>query len=89
MIPNLTLANYAVDLTPPGTDYYLRQNQFDWGLRKLFKVKQYQFSAQLDLFNALNSSYVQTQIVNSGPTLGTPTKILQPRLLRLAMQMRF
>jgi hypothetical protein len=89
VIPNLTLANYAVDLTPPGTDYYLRQNQLDWGLRKLFKVKQYTFSAQMDLFNALNSSYVQTQLVNLGPTLGTPTKILQPRLLRLAMQMRF
>jgi hypothetical protein len=89
VVPNLTLAQYTVDLTPPGTDYYLRQNQVDFGLRKLFKVKQYQFSGQMDLFNALNSSYVQTQLVNLGPTLGTPTKILQPRLLRLALQMRF
>ena len=89
MVPNLTLANYAVDLTPPGTDYYLRQNQVDFGLRKLFRLKQYQFSGQMDLFNLLNSSYVQTQNVNYGPALGTPTKILQPRLLRLAVQMRF
>jgi hypothetical protein len=89
VVPNLTNANYTLDLTPPGSDYYLRQNQLDWGLRKLFRVKQYSFSAQMDLFNALNSSYVQTQITTLGSSLGTPTKILQPRLLRLAMQMRF
>ncbi len=89
VIPNLTLANYAVDLTSPGTDYYLRQNQVDFGVRKMFRVKQYTFSGQADLFNLFNSSYVQTQNVNFGPALGTPTKILQPRILRLAVQMRF
>jgi len=78
-----------VDLTPPGSDYYLRQNQMDFGVRKMFRVRQYTFSGQADLFNLFNSSYVQTQNVNYGPALGTPTKILQPRLLRLAMQMRF
>jgi hypothetical protein len=89
VIPNLTLASYVVDLTPPGSDYYLRQTQVDFGLRKLFRVRQYQFSGQVELFNALNSSYVKTQNVNFGPALGTPTSILQPRILRLAMQMRF
>jgi hypothetical protein len=89
VVPNLTLASYVVDLTPPGTDYYARQTQLDMGLRKLFKVKQYQVSGQFDLFNLLNSSYVQSQNVNLGPALGTPTKILQPRTLRLAVQMRF
>jgi hypothetical protein len=89
VIPNLTLASYVVDLTPPGTDYYGRQNQVDFGLRKLFRVKQYQFSGQVDLFNLMNSGYVQAQNVNFGAALGTPTKILQPRVLRLAMQMRF
>jgi hypothetical protein len=52
-------------------------------------MKQYTLSGQFDLFNMLNSSYVQTQIFNLGPSLGTPTKILQPRLLRLAAQLRF
>ena len=89
VIPNLRLASYAVDLTPPGSDYYLRQTQLDFGLRKLFQVKQYQLSGQFDLFNIFNSSYVQTQILSFGPALGTPTKILQPRLLRLAFQVRF
>jgi hypothetical protein len=52
-------------------------------------VNQYQFSGQVDLFNLFNSSYVQSQNVNFGASLGQPTKILQPRVLRLAMQMRF
>jgi hypothetical protein len=89
VIPNLTLASYQVDLTPPGSNYYKRQNQVDFGIRKLFRMKQYTLSGQFDLFNMLNSSYVQTQIFNLGPSLGTPTKILQPRLLRLAAQLRF
>ena len=89
MIPNLTLASYVVDLTPPGTDYYLRQSQLDIGFRKLFRAKQYQFSGQVDLFNALNSSYVKTQNTNFGAALGTPLSIINPRVLRLAMQMRF
>jgi hypothetical protein len=89
VIPNLTPAQYVVDLTPPGTAYYGRQSQVDFGLRRLFRVEQYQFSGQVDLFNLMNSSYVQTQNVNFGPALRTPTKILQPRMLRLAMQMRF
>jgi len=89
VVPNLTLASYVVDLTPPGTAYYGRQTQLDMGMRKLFRVKQYRVSGQFDLFNLLNSSYVQSQNVNFGPALGTPTKILQPRTLRLALQMRF
>lgn len=89
VVPNMTLASYVVDLTPPGSDYYERQNQLDFGIRKMFRVRQFQFSGQFDLFNSLNSSYVKSQIVTYGPALGTPTGILQPRLLRLALQMRF
>lgn len=89
VIPNLTLPRYIVDLTPPGTDYYARQSQLDIGFRKLFRVKQYQFSGQIDLFNSLNSSYVKEQNVNFGAALGTPLSIINPRVLRLAVQMRF
>jgi len=41
------------------------------------------------VFNATNSSYVKTEILIVRPSLGQPTAILQPRLLRLALQMRF
>jgi hypothetical protein len=89
VIPNLSLASYNVDLTPPGTDYYERHNQLDIGFRKLFRINRYTISGQLDLFNSLNSSYVKTQNTTFGSSLGTPLSILQPRLMRLAMQLRF
>lgn len=38
-----------------------RLNQFDFGLRKLFRVGNYQISGQMDLFNFLNSSYIKSQ----------------------------
>ena len=66
-----------------------RQNQVDAGLRKLFKVGKYQFSGQMDLFNILNVSYVKTQNTTFGSSLGQPLDVLNPRLLRLAVQMRF
>jgi hypothetical protein len=89
VVPNLTPATYVVDLVAPGSQFYGRQNQLDLGIRKIFRVQKVQFSGQVDLFNATNSSYVQSQVTTLGPSFGQPTKILQPRLLRLAMQVRF
>ena len=39
VIPNMTLASYVLDLVAPGQEYYDRQNQFDMGFRKLFRVR--------------------------------------------------
>jgi hypothetical protein len=57
--------------------------------RKLFRVRNVQWSAQADIFNLNNSSRVSAETQTYGPSLGRPTAILQPRLLRLAAQMRF
>jgi hypothetical protein len=89
VIPNMTPASYVVDLVAPGAAYYARQNQIDFGVRKLFKIGNVQYSGQFDLFNMTNSSYIKSQITTVGPSLGQPTGILQPRLLRLAVQARF
>ena len=89
VIPNLTPTSLILDLVAPGKAYYGRQNQVDVGLRKLFKVGKYQFSGQMDLFNVLNVSYVKTQNTTFGSSLGQPLDVLNPRLLRLAVQMRF
>jgi hypothetical protein len=43
----------------------------------------------MDIFNATNSSYVKSETRTYGPALGRPLSTLQPRTLRLAMQMRF
>ena len=64
-------------------------NQLDVGVRKIFRVARYQLSGQMDLFNFLNSSYIKSQTTTIGPSFGQVTSTLQPRTLRLAMQMRF
>ncbi len=89
VVPNLTLASYVLDLVAPGQEYYARQNQVDVGVRKLFRFGKYQLSAQGDVFNVVNSSYVKNQNITFGSSLGQPLDILQPRTLRLAAQLRF
>ena len=89
VIPNMTAAVYNLDLTPPGSDFYERMTQVDLGFRKLFRVGTYQFSGQADIFNATNSSYVKNQNTTLGASFGQPLETLQPRTLRLAVQMRF
>jgi hypothetical protein len=77
----------------PGAAYYPRQNQMDFGIRKIFRVGKYQVSGQFDLFNALNSAFVKSQNITFNPAnnaaFGTPLDILNPRLLRIAAQLRF
>jgi hypothetical protein len=89
VVPNLTPATYVLDLVAPGAQFYKRQNQLDLGVRKIFRINKTQCSGQLDVFNATNSSYIQTQNSTLGPSYQQPLKILQPRMLRLAMQLRF
>jgi hypothetical protein len=76
-------------LQAPGSDYYTRLNQLDLGFRKLFRVGRYTYSGQVDIFNFTNNDYVKTETRTYGAALGRPTSNLQPRTLRLAMQMRF
>jgi hypothetical protein len=89
VIPNMTATTYVLDLTPPGSNYYERLNQLDLGFRKIVRIRNVQFSGQLDLFNATNSSYVKSQTTTFGPSLGQVLSTLQPRTMRLALQMRF
>jgi hypothetical protein len=89
VIPSLTPATLSVALAAPGSDYYGRQTQLDLGFRKLFRIGRFQYSGQVDIFNATNSSYVKSETRTYGPALGRPLSTLQPRTLRLAAQMRF
>ncbi len=89
VIPNLTPTSLIIELVAPGQSYYERLNQVDIGLRKIFRVGKYQFSGQADIFNVTNSSYVKSQNTTWGSSLGQPTDVLQPRMLRLAAQIKF
>jgi len=79
----------VLDLTPPGSHYYDRLNQVDISIRKVFRIGRYQFSGQMDVFNANNSSYVKSQTTTLGPSFGQVLSTLQPRTMRLALQTRF
>ena len=81
--------SYVLDLVEPGKEYYQRQNQFDLGFRRLFRIGKYQVSAQADIFNVVNSSYVKNQNITWGSSLGQPLDIIQPRTMRLAAQVKF
>ena len=89
VVPTLTNPSLVVPLVAPGSRLYPYHNQWDFGVRKIFKVRKVQYSAQADIFNLNNSSRVSAETQAFGPSLGRPTAILQPRLLRLAVQMRF
>jgi len=91
----------VVRLASPGTRYEPRWNQLDLGLRRTFRfARGVTVQGQFDLFNALNTNTVLTEgtalstsvapFLSSDPGAGgTPTSILQPRILRLAAQFRF
>jgi hypothetical protein len=91
----------TVLLVSPGTRYEPRWNQLDFGLRRTFRFRGgVTVQGQADLFNALNANPVLSEgtalstavgpFLSSDPNSGgTPTSILQPRIIRLAMQIRF
>jgi hypothetical protein len=91
----------TVQLASPGTRYEPRWNQLDFGIRRRFRLPRGVIvEGQVDLFNALNANPVLTEgtaltssvgpFLSSDPSSGgLPTSILQPRIIRLAMQLRF
>jgi hypothetical protein len=78
-----------VQLIQPGTKYLTRWNQVDMSVRKNFRVGRITYSAQMDLYNLLNSAVVITQTQNFGAAFNFPTAILQARLMRLAAQIKW
>ena len=83
----------------PGSRYQDRLSQLDLGIKRNFKFREsMRMQLQLDVFNVTNSNTVLVQgqnmttlSANLGPNGvgGTPTQILQARLMRLAMQFHF
>jgi hypothetical protein len=79
----------SVNLIEPGSKYLPRWNQLDLSLRKNFTMRNTRLGASLDIFNALNSNVVLTEVTTFGASLGNPTSILQPRLLRMSFNVKF
>ncbi len=86
----LTQASVTLPLIPPGTKFYKQQNEVDLAIGKSFKRSNGQsLRVRLDMFNALNTTWVETQNTTYGPLLDRPTSIMQARLFRLTAQFHF
>ncbi len=97
--PNLKQGSEVIQLIPPGSRLTPRLNQLDVGARKVFHIREkYTLMGEVQLFNVINSSPVLTESQSLGTTVkpylqggpgGTPSVILNPRMLRLNLQFRF
>jgi hypothetical protein len=79
-----------VPLVVPQTLFEGRTRRLDLRLTKNFQLtKRMRLQANLDAYNALNSSAVQTVQTTFGPNWLTPNTILDPRILQLSGQLTF
>jgi hypothetical protein len=79
----------TVPLIQPGTQYLKMWKQLDLEVKRIFRVSHYTISAQADVYNALNSNVVLVANEVYGPALGQPLTILQGRIFRATMQLKF
>lgn len=85
----LTQSSVNIQLVAPGTKFLDRQNQADIRLKRLFTLGRVQLEPQFDAYNAFNSGVVLSRVQTFGAALDRPASILQGRLFRIGMQMRW
>jgi hypothetical protein len=89
LVPQLTQASVTVRLNEPGTEFNDRINQLDLTVARNFRTGRLVIRPELAMFNALNAAPVLTQTNVFGPNLGQVTSILNARLLRFGMLVKF
>jgi hypothetical protein len=89
--PTLTEASLTVPLAPPGTEFLPRMTQLDLSVAKSLNVGAVRVQGQLDAFNVFNKStilgYRSTNFATSAYL--QPSTVLQARMIRLGMQLRW
>ena len=76
-------------LIAPGSQYIERLTQLDVRFGRTFHLRGVELQAALDVFNATNSDAVFNQVQTFGSSLGRPTDVIQGRLFRVGMQLKF
>jgi hypothetical protein len=93
VIPGMVTPSLTVPLVPPGTVRFLeRENILNLSIRKTFRIGGgVDISPEFDLFNALNADTVTgDRSANYGtPTYGQASRILNARLPRLAVRVKW
>lgn len=80
----------TVWVQPRGADRTETVNKFvDMRFLKRFTANTARIEATLDIFNLLNANHVTGQNEAVGQTIGRPSRILTPRIVRLGVTVRF
>ena len=89
-VTGLPQGSETVWVQPRGVDRTEIVNKFvDVRLMKRFVMGASRLEATLDIFNLLNANHVQAQTEAIGSTIGRPSRILTPRIVRLGATVRF
>lgn len=91
VVPTLTEASLTVPLVPPGTEFLPRLNQLDLSVAKSFRVGWMRVQGQVDVFNVFNESTVLSYRSTNFATAAylQPSTVLQGRMVRLGLQMKW
>jgi len=89
--PTLNVASLTVPLVPPGTEFLPRLNQLDLGVAKSLSVGAVRVQGQIDVFNVFNKSTILGYRSTNFATAAylQPSTVLQARMVRLGMQLRW
>ncbi len=97
--PGLTQGAETIALIPPGSRFTPRLSQLDVGVRKIFHIREkWNLMGEAQFFNVTNSNAVLTESFTLGTSVkpyltggpgGVPTAILNPRMVRLNLQLKF
>ena len=84
-----SLTGVMVNLVEPGTMYSDRINQMDVRAARLLRFGRTRTQLSLDVYNAFNSSAVQTYNQTYGAAWLTPTLVLPARSAKVSVQLDF
>jgi hypothetical protein len=89
LIPTLSQTSVNVRLNEPGSEFNDSINQVDLSITRGFRKGGIEARPELALFNLFNVNPVRTQNNTFGPSIGNVTAILNPRVLRLGLIVKF
>ena len=89
-VAGLNQGTETVFVQPHGEDRSETVNKFvDIRFGRQFTLGRGKYEATMDVFNLLNANHVLLQLETIGSTLGRPSRILSPRVIRFGVTARF
>jgi hypothetical protein len=93
LVPTLSQTSVNVRLNEPGSVYNDRVNPLDVSIARSFRTavgaKTLDIRPELGIYNMLNANPVLAQLNVYGATLGNVTSIVNPRVFRLGLTVKF